>query len=80
MHVIKNALLAMDVEVGTFDGERTIIGYYRRRRFNCVIADIPTNIRNRLNADRQITVTWTQVKNYVKNLRANALLSDTDLA
>lgn len=76
---VKERLLDSDMEIGTFEGERVVIGYYRRKRFNAVLADIPTNIRNRLQSDRQITVTWTQVKNYIKNLRANAQLSDADL-
>lgn len=80
MAIVKERLLTWDVEVGTFDGEVSVIGYYRRRRFSAVLANIPTNVRNRLQSDRQITVTWTQVKNYVKNLRANAALSDADLA
>lgn len=77
---VKARLLDSDIEIGTFDGERIVIGYYRRKRFNLVLADIPTNVRNRLQSDRQITVMWTQVKNYIKNLRANAQLSDADLA
>lgn len=80
IEVVRERLLSSDMEVGTFEGEMVVVGYYRRKRFNAVISSIPTNIRNRLNADRQITVTWTRVKNYIKNLRANAQLSDSDLA
>lgn len=80
LDVVREKLLDSDVEVGTFDGERVIIGYYRRKRFNVVLSSIPTNVRNRLQSDKQITVTWTQVKSYIKNLRANAKLSDADLA
>ena len=79
LDVVREKLLDSDVEIGTFTEGRAIIGYYRRKRFNAVLSNIPNNIRNRLNTDRQITVTWTQVKNYVKNLRANAPLSDSDL-
>lgn len=85
LSVVKERLLATDTEVGTFWDEEdqrnavAIIGYYRRKRFNTVISSIPANVRNRLQADRQITVTWTQVKNYVKNLRADVPLSDNDL-
>lgn len=81
LDVVRDKLLDSDVEIGTFtEGQRAIIGYYRRKRFNAVLSSIPTNIRNRLQSDRQITVTWTQVKSYIKNLRANAQLSDADLA
>ncbi len=80
LDLIRDRLCADDSDFGYFDGQLTVLAYYRRRKFAAVLADIPTNIRNRLNADRQITVTWTQVKNYVKNLRANANLSDADLA
>ena len=85
LDIIRNRLLADDTEVGTFWDEEdqrntlAIIGYYRRKRFNAVLANIPTNIRNRLQSDRQITVTWTQVKTYIKNLRANTPLSDSDI-
>lgn len=80
LEAVREKLLDSDVEIGTFTEGRAIIGYYRRKRFNAVLSSIPTNIRNRLQSDRQITVNWTQVKNYVKNLRANAQLTDTDLA
>lgn len=75
----RERLLADDVTVGTFEGEVAIIGYFRRKKFGAELASIPANIRNRLQADRQITVTWTQVKNYIKNIRENRLLVDGDL-
>lgn len=75
----RDRLLADDIDIGTFDGEVAIIGYYRRKKFGAVLASIPTNVRNRLQSDRQITVTWTQVKNYIKHVRENRQLVDGDL-
>ncbi|MHB1099295.1 MAG: hypothetical protein ACYCZR_07040 [Burkholderiales bacterium] len=76
----REKLCSDDSVFGTFDGEITVLEYHRRKRFAAALSDIPANVRNRLQSDRQITVTWTQVKNYIKNLRANTQLSDADLA
>lgn len=75
----RNRLLAEDIDVGTFEGEVVIIGYYRRKKFGVALANIPTNIRNRLLSDREITVTWTQVRNYIKHIRENRQLVDGDV-
>lgn len=72
-------LLARDEEFGFFDGEMTVLAYHRRKKLGAVLADIPTSVRNRLQSDRQITVTWTQVKSYVKHRRENRQLADGDL-
>lgn len=79
LEIIRERLLDSDVEIGTFDGQRSVIGYYRRKRFNLDPNSIPTPVRSRLQTDRQVTVNWGQLKGYVKNLRANVQLSDTDL-
>lgn len=75
----RDRLLGSDEEFGFFDGELTVLAYHRRKKFGAVLADIPANVRNRLQADRQITVTWTQVKNYIKHRRENRQLVDGDL-
>jgi hypothetical protein len=75
----RDRLLGSDEEFGYVDGELTVLAYYRRKKFGAILADIPTNVRNRLQADRQITVTWTQVKNYIKHVRENRQLTDGDL-
>lgn len=81
---VKLLLCGRDVEIGSIPGpdglEPAIVGYYRRRRWGVVVSDIPAAIRNRLQSYRQITVTWTQVKNYLKNVRANTLITDSDLS
>jgi hypothetical protein len=75
----REKLLERDEEFGFFDGEMTVLAYHRRKKFGAVLADIPTAARNRLQSDRQITVTWTQVKNYIKHRRQNRQLADGDL-
>lgn len=40
---------------------------------------VPVNARNRLLTDRQITVTWTQFKNFIQNVRDQRALADSDL-
>lgn len=75
----REKLCADDSVFGTFDGEITVVEYHRRKKFGAVLSSIPTNVRNRLLSDRQITVTWTQVKNYIKHIRENRQITDGDL-
>ncbi len=75
----RDRLLGSDETFGYFDGDQTVLAYYRRKKFGAVLESIPTAVRNRLQTDRQITVTWTQVKNYVKQIRENRQLADSDL-
>jgi hypothetical protein len=49
----------------------------RRRLYNVEVANIPTAIKNVLLADRYISVTWTQVKNYIRNRKTNVTVGDT---
>jgi hypothetical protein len=42
-------------------------------------ASIPIGARNTLRTQRQITVTWTQLRAYLRNLRRDAPLDDLDL-
>lgn len=81
IETIRKRLLDSDLDIGTFsDGQRDVIGYYRRKRFNLDINSAPPPIRNRLQTDRQVTINWGPLKGYVKNLRANAQLTDADIA
>ena len=53
----------------------------RARRKWCIdAASIPVGARNALVADREITVPWTQVKNYIKRRLAQARTLDANLA
>jgi hypothetical protein len=42
-------------------------------------ASIPAAARNALRTQRQITVTWTQLRAFLRNLRRDAPLDDLDL-
>lgn len=50
-----------------------------KREFAGIASLIPVNAANRLLTDRQITVTWTQFKNFVQNVREARALADSDL-
>jgi len=43
----------------------------RRRQFNVEVASIPAAIRNKLMADRYVSVSWSQVRNYIRNRMTN---------
>jgi hypothetical protein len=45
-----------------------------------VASRLSTNVRNRLAADRRITVTWTQFKNFIQNIKEQRDFSDADVA
>jgi hypothetical protein len=45
-----------------------------------VASRIPVNARNRLVADRRITVTWTQFRNFIQNIKEQRDFSDADMA
>lgn len=51
-----------------------------RRRWRVLLDDMPANLRNRLRDDRQITVTWTKAKPFLKNHVEDRLIDDTDFA
>lgn len=76
---IKDTLGAADIEYGLVNGEPVIIAFHRRRKFSLLTSSVPAALRNKLLADRQITVTWTQVKDYVWHVRENRLITDADL-
>jgi hypothetical protein len=44
-----------------------------------VASRIPVNARNRLVADRRITVTWTQFRNFLRNIREDRDFADSDM-
>jgi len=50
-----------------------------KREFAAIAASIPVGARNTLLSERQLTVTWTQFKNYVQNVKEPRALNDTDL-
>ena len=39
----------------------------RHRQFNVEVASIPSAIRSKLIADRYVSVSWSQVRNYIRN-------------
>lgn len=50
------------------------------RRLWCGLASmLSTKLRNDLLTDRQITVTWTQAKGAIRNVRDNRALADADM-
>jgi hypothetical protein len=51
-----------------------------RRLWRGVASRVPANARNRLLADRQITVTWTQFRNFLQDLQEQRDLTDADIA
>lgn len=76
---IKDTISTPDIEYVLVNGEPVSSSYHRRRKFALLASSVPTAMRNRLMADRQITVTWTQAKNYVRHVRENRLITDADL-
>ena len=75
----RDRLCADDSVFGTFDGSVTMLNYYRRKKFSLDASLVPVPIRNRLQSERQITVNFTQIKSYIKQVRDNRLLADSDL-
>ncbi|MCR4301934.1 MAG: hypothetical protein NUV51_10015 [Sulfuricaulis sp.] len=49
----------------------------RRRQFNVEVASIPSAIRNKLLTDRYVSVSWSQVRNYIRNRMTNATAGAT---
>jgi len=77
---LREKLLAADVSVGVDDdGKPLITAYHRRKKWGAIVSNIPAAIRNRLISDKQITITWTQAKNYIENVRSGAKLTDQDV-
>jgi len=50
-----------------------------RRKFGVDVPSIPAGVSAQISADRYITFTWTQVKNYLRHKVAARLVVDTDL-
>ena len=44
----------------------------RRRLYNVEVSSIPSAIRNQLIADRYVSVSWSQIRNYIRNRMTNA--------
>lgn len=51
-----------------------------KRLWRGVASRIPVNARNRLATDRQITVTWTQFRNFLQNIKEQRDFTDADMA
>ena len=51
----------------TADPETGEVTVTRRRRWNIRANDVPLAIRNQLLNTGEVTVTWTQIRNYVQN-------------
>ena len=58
------------------EGDGVTIKKLRRRLWRFVPSDIPANVMNRLLNDREITVTFTQLKNYVRKRLISAVVPD----
>lgn len=56
---------------------RADVGF--KRVWAGVASRIPVNTRNRLATDRKITVTWTQFRNFLRNLKEQRDFADTDM-
>ena len=52
----------------------------KKRKWYASISTIPIVIKNRLETNRYVTVTWAQVKNYIRNRFDESLLTDTEIA
>lgn len=59
--------------------ENTFGQRVERREFAGIASLIPSGARQTLLNDRQITVTWTQFKNFVQNVKEARALVDEDL-
>lgn len=53
-------------------GGQIVYPTLRRRLHNVEVASIPAGIRAQLLADRYVSVSWAQVKDYIRNRRTNA--------
>ena len=51
----------------------------RRRVFGIRVGSIPVAVRQEIMANRYITFTWTQVKNYLENKGTGVLITDADI-
>lgn len=49
----------------------------RRRLHNVEVASIPAVIKNKLLADRYVSVSWAQVRNYIRNRMTNQTAGST---
>ena len=57
----------IESEYSTVDPETGIAEVTRRRRWHIRANDVPLAIRNQLLSTGEVTVTWTQIRNYVQN-------------
>ena len=61
--------MAPYIEPGTELTENPVT--LRRRQFNVEVSSIPSGIRNQLLANRYVSVSWSQVRNYIRNRMTN---------
>lgn len=52
----------------------------RRRRWGFDFSLVPSGARAQLRTNKEITVNWSAVKSYLKDVRANRLIMDSDVA
>lgn len=52
----------------------------RKRKWGINMSLLPVSLVNELAVFREVTTTWTQAKTFVRNVRANTLIADGDLA
>ena len=50
-----------------------------RRRYRVRVGIIPTTARDKLVADREITITWATAKNYIQNDEITTLITDGEV-
>ena len=51
-----------------------------KRKWGVDVASIPLVVRQQFIADKEITFTWTQVKNFIRNKPENRIVTDADIA
>ena len=51
-----------------------------RRRYRVDVASIPVSARNKLLADKEITITWATAKNYIQNDEIVTTITDGEVS
>jgi len=70
-------LMSGNIYMRTLSGNMSVTKM--RRKYGIDVPSIPAGVRAQINADRYITFTWTQVKNYLRHKADARLVVDTDL-
>lgn len=72
---LRKAKRLMEMQVNPFDPS----DIWKKRVWNIDPSTLPLAIKQTIKKNREITVSWTQVKNYLKNKVTNSLVKDNDL-